>query len=124
MSDRTTVELSKNFFRTKAKDREKDATVETFVSLGLGFLRHDNDRNGEGRICADAGVCVNSGYFQMGSFVACGKSGGPALGARFAAGWLSRSGLFAGGHWEYAAALPGAARGSRAGLGVQAGLRF
>jgi hypothetical protein len=139
MHGRTLLEGSRNFFRLKVRgeEGESDAAVDIFVSMGLGVLRWDGwgawtgrgsldgwRRGGEARVHADAGLRVNSGYFYMGAFATCGERGGPALGVRAAAGWQTRHDFFLGAHWEFAAALPGTDRGSRAGLGLQAGLRF
>jgi hypothetical protein len=135
MSGRTSLEASRNLFRVGAKDKED--IVDAFVSAGLGLLRWDGGggwtgrgsldgwrRGGEARVHADGGLRVNSGYFQLGAFAACGERGGPALGVRAGGGWQSRHKFFLGAHWEFAAALPGAARGSRAGIGVTAGARL
>jgi hypothetical protein len=137
MPGRTLVEMSWNSFRVKVKVKEEGAAVDIFVSTGLGVLRRDGGgkwigigsldgwrRSGEARVHADGGLRINSGYFQMGAFAACGEHGGPALGVRAAAGWQTRHDYFLGIYWEFAAALPGTDRGSRAGIGLQAGLRF
>jgi hypothetical protein len=132
MSGRTTLDVSRSFFHTKAK--EDGDTVETFLSAGLGAVRWDGESSIEGRVHFDVGFSVNSGYFLIGGFLTYGDvsqdskyfraADGAALGIRVAGGYKSRRNLMIGGYWEYTAGLPSATRGSRAGLGVQAGIRF
>jgi hypothetical protein len=122
MNHRTAADLSLNLFHTYT--REKKDTVNIDISAGIGGLRWDDDHNGEGRIHADASFGINSVYFSFGGFVTCGNEGGPALGIRTTGGYFFPSRLYIGGYWEFAAALPFTSRGSRGGIGIQAGFNF
>lgn len=131
MSGRTTMDVSRSFYHTKIK--EDGDTIETFFSAGLGAVWWDCGPSGEGRVHVDVGLSVNSVYFLIGGFFTygdiprssdyCSASDGPALGIRSAMGYKSRHNLFVGGYWEFTAA-PGTSRGTRAGLGVQTGIKF
>jgi hypothetical protein len=121
MFGRTAADLSYIFFGTVARDGKNEIGIH--VSGGLGIVRWDNDHNGEGRIYADACMGGKTMQFSIGSFVTSGANGGPALGIRTSVGCHFRHKLFTAGYWEYAAGLP-FMRGSRAGIGLQAGFSF
>ena len=126
MFDRTTADLSHNFFITGVKDRDEFGRGRTFAivfSAGIGAVRWDNAHNSEGRLHADASITVISVHFSVGPFITSGAVG-PALGIRTALGYKSPRSLFVSGYWEVAAGLPGTERGTRAGVGIQVGIGF
>lgn len=120
MFGRSTADLSYFFFRTKAKDN-KDF-VDISITGGLGIVVWDYDSN-EGRLHADWNMGINSVYFSIGPFITSGAMGA-AAGLRTACGYQFRGNAFIGGYWEVAAGLPFSNRGTRAGIGLQAGFSF
>ena len=122
MLDRTTADVSYNFFTTRIQNEDAPLIAIVF-SAGIGAVRWDNAHNSEGRLHADASITMGSVHFSIGPFITSGAVG-PALGIRTALGYKSPRSLFVGGYWEVAAGLPGTERGTRAGVGIQVGIGF
>jgi len=122
MSGRTAVDASLIFYGTVMHQGSQHIGVH--ITAGLGIVRWDSDRDGEGRIHADASIGGENVFFSIGPFVTSGASGGPALGARSSLGYHFRHKLFLAGYWEYAQGLPSSKRGGRAGAGLLAGFSF
>jgi hypothetical protein len=122
MFDRMAADVSCSLFRFKVK--EPDVSLIFNFYVGLGAVRWDDDRNGEGRVHADASTQLNSVYFSVGTFLTSGATGDPALGIRSTLGYQFHQRAFVGGYWEFAAGLPSTSRASRAGIGIQAGFTF
>ena len=122
MPERATADVSYNLFATRVKAHA--VSIATALSAGIGAVRWDNDRNGEGRLHVDASLSINRVHFSIGPFVTSGKRiDQAALGLRTALGYKSRNSIFVGGYWEVTAGLP-AERGTRAGGGIQVGIGF
>jgi hypothetical protein len=120
MFDRSTADLSYKFFGTRARD-SKDF-VDISITGGLGIVVWDYGPN-EGRLHADWNMGINSVRFSIGSFITSGTMGA-AVGLRTSYGYQFLSRASIGGYWELTAGLPFSHRGTRAGIGIQAGFSF
>ena len=122
MNGRTSADISYKFFYTLARNNNQSVKIE--FTAGLGHVWWDGDERDEGRLHADVSLGINSFYWSIGPILTSGTKGGVAAGLRTMIGYQFRSRVFAGAYWEFVAGLPFSDRGSRSGIGIQAGFSF